>query len=69
MVVAVVQRATDGGALDGRRGSPRTAATGWRATSGPKHFLVLDSLERSPAGKADYRLIKSLASAELTPAG
>jgi acyl-CoA synthetase (AMP-forming)/AMP-acid ligase II len=31
----------------------------------PKRYLVLDSLQRSPAGKADYTLLKELAAKEL----
>ena len=27
----------------------------------PKHFLRVDSLQRSPAGKADYKLLRNIA--------
>ena len=40
----------------------RTTLAGYKV---PKRFLVLDSLQRSPAGKADYKLLKELAAKEL----
>ena len=34
----------------------------------PKHLVIVDKVERSPAGKADYRWAKSVAEAGV-PAG
>jgi 3-oxocholest-4-en-26-oate---CoA ligase len=36
----------------------RTALAGYKV---PKRFVVVDSLQRSPAGKADYNLLRSIA--------
>jgi fatty-acyl-CoA synthase len=63
MVVALVQ-ATDGTEID-----PDDLALHCRATLAgykvPKRFVVLDSLQRSPAGKADYKLLRDVAAKSL----
>ena len=58
-VVALVQSA-DGSALDepGLARHCRETLAGYKV---PKRFLVLDSLHRSPSGKADYKLLRSIA--------
>lgn len=61
MVVALVQTA-DGTDLD-----EATLASHCRETLAgykvPKRFLALDTLRRSPAGKADYKVLRALAAA------
>jgi acyl-CoA synthetase (AMP-forming)/AMP-acid ligase II len=32
----------------------------------PKEFIALDSLQRSPAGKADYKLLRAVAQEKVT---
>ena len=59
MVVALVEP-TDGRTIDAdalARALPASLA-GYKV---PKRFVVLDSLQRSPAGKADYKLLRELA--------
>ena len=36
------------------------------ATSCPKHLVIVDKVERSPAGKADYRWAKTVAEQSVT---
>ena len=36
----------------------RTTLAGYKV---PKYFLVLESMQRSPAGKADYTLLRGIA--------
>jgi len=64
MVVALVEPA-DGLPID-----TGTLAAHCRATLAaykvPKQFVTLPSLQRSPAGKADYKLLRELAMAELS---
>ncbi|HUI48683.1 MAG TPA: AMP-binding protein [Acidimicrobiia bacterium] len=59
MVVALVQAAgpdaIDGGELAEHC---RTVLAGYKV---PKHFVGVDSLQRSPAGKADYKLLRNVA--------
>jgi fatty-acyl-CoA synthase len=59
MVVALVQPA-GAGALDeaGLAAHCRTTLAGYKV---PKHFVSVDSLQRSPAGKADYKLLRTVA--------
>ena len=59
MVVALVQTA-NGAALDDVALTAHCRATlaGYKV---PKRFVVLDSLQRSPAGKANYKLLRELA--------
>jgi len=63
MVVALVQphggAAIDAGALGTHC---RTSLAGYKV---PKRVLVVESLERSPAGKADYKLLRALAAERL----
>jgi fatty-acyl-CoA synthase len=63
MVVALIE--TTNGAVD-----EATLAAHCRETLAgykiPKRFVVLDSLQRSPAGKADYKLLKEIAVKELS---
>jgi acyl-CoA synthetase (AMP-forming)/AMP-acid ligase II len=65
MVVAVVQRRDPSAATptaDELTEFCRDRMAGYKR---PKHFLFRDTLQRSPSGKADYRLIKDLAVREL----
>ena len=61
MVVATVQLA-DGVALDeaGLSAHCRTTLAAYKV---PKRFVALDSLQRSPAGKADYKLLREIVAA------
>ncbi|HEY3834676.1 MAG TPA: AMP-binding protein [Acidimicrobiia bacterium] len=61
MVVALVavRAAVNDGEL---REHARQGLAGYKV---PKHFVVMDSLQRSPAGKADYTLLRGLAAARL----
>jgi fatty-acyl-CoA synthase len=63
-VVALVHP-TDGRAIDGDALAAHCRATlaGYKV---PKRILVFDSLQRSPAGKADYKLLRELAAERLT---
>jgi fatty-acyl-CoA synthase len=64
MVIALVQSA-DGTAVD-----EKVLATHCRASLAgykvPKRFVGVDSLQRSPAGKADYKLLRTVAEEALT---
>jgi 3-oxocholest-4-en-26-oate---CoA ligase len=64
MVVALVQptagRTVDPGVLSVHC---RASLAGYKV---PKRILMFDSLQRSPAGKADYRLLRQLAAEQLT---
>ncbi len=69
MVVAVVQRrdpSAEAPTGDDLTAFCRDRMAGYKR---PKHFLFQPTLQRSPSGKADYRLIRGIAAAELTPAG
>jgi acyl-CoA synthetase (AMP-forming)/AMP-acid ligase II len=59
MVVALVEptapRALDAGTLDAHC---RDALAGYKR---PKRFVFVDTLSRSPSGKADYRMLRDLA--------
>jgi 3-oxocholest-4-en-26-oate---CoA ligase len=59
MVVALVAP-NDGAAIDedALAAHARTTLAGYKV---PKRFLTLDSLQRSPAGKADYKLLRKIA--------
>jgi fatty-acyl-CoA synthase len=59
MVVAIVEPA-DGTALDGEelRAHCHTTLAGYKV---PKEFITIDSMQRSPAGKADYNVLKQYA--------
>jgi 3-oxocholest-4-en-26-oate---CoA ligase len=59
MVVAIVQPA-DTVAIDESDLAAHCRATlaGYKV---PKHFVSVDSLQRSPAGKADYKLLRNIA--------
>jgi acyl-CoA synthetase (AMP-forming)/AMP-acid ligase II len=48
--------------LDGVRDRLRSSLAGYKL---PKHLVVVDRVERSPAGKADYRWAKATAAARL----
>ena len=63
MVVALVQ-AGEGSDLDeaALASHCREALAGYKV---PKRFLVLDTLRRSPAGKADYKVLRALAADEV----
>ncbi|MFM7224942.1 MAG: AMP-binding enzyme, partial [Actinomycetota bacterium] len=58
MVVALVEPAGDAIDPDALGAHCRTSLAGYKV---PKRFLVLDSLQRSPAGKADYTLLRGIA--------
>jgi fatty-acyl-CoA synthase len=66
MVVALVQpasgRAVDDVDSDALRAHCRTTLAGYKV---PKTVLVLPSLQRSPAGKADYQLLRGIAAREV----
>jgi fatty-acyl-CoA synthase len=47
---------------DALRAHARHGLAGYKV---PKHFVVMDSLQRSPAGKADYTLLRGVAAARL----
>jgi acyl-CoA synthetase (AMP-forming)/AMP-acid ligase II len=58
MVVALVQP------TGATFGAPDLAAHCHTTLAGykvPKHFVSVDSLQRSPAGKADYKLLRRVA--------
>jgi 3-oxocholest-4-en-26-oate---CoA ligase len=59
MVVALVEPA-GAGTLDesGLAAHCRATLAGYKV---PKHFVSVDSLQRSPAGKADYKLLRQVA--------
>ncbi len=61
MVVALValRGAVSGGEL---REHARRVLAGYKV---PKHFVAMDSLHRSPAGKADYTLLRAMAAQRL----
>jgi fatty-acyl-CoA synthase len=63
MVVALVEPAN--GTLDERALAEHCRATlaGYKV---PKRFVRVDSLQRSPAGKADYKLLREVAAREVT---
>jgi fatty-acyl-CoA synthase len=65
MVVALLQMrdsvAIDDAALAAHA---RTTLAGYKV---PKQFVALDSLQRSPAGKADYKLLREIAAGTLRP--
>jgi 3-oxocholest-4-en-26-oate---CoA ligase len=63
MVVALVHP-TDGRVVDADAlgAQCRTSLAGYKV---PKRILVFDSLQRSPAGKADYKLLRELAARRL----
>jgi acyl-CoA synthetase (AMP-forming)/AMP-acid ligase II len=63
MVVALVQP-VDGRAIDADvvAAHCRETLAGYKV---PKRILVFDSLQRSPAGKADYKLLRALAAERL----
>ena len=48
------------------RSCASTAGPRWPATSCPKHLVVVDQVQRSPAGKADYRWAEATAKASLS---
>ncbi len=58
MVVALVQPATPTLDADTLAAHCRATLAGYKV---PKHFVSVDSLQRSPAGKADYKLLKNVA--------
>jgi fatty-acyl-CoA synthase len=66
MVVALVQPATGRAVCDldveALRAHCRTTLAGYKV---PKTVLVLPSLQRSPAGKADYQLLRGIAAREV----
>jgi 3-oxocholest-4-en-26-oate---CoA ligase len=59
MVIALVEP-TNGATLDADELTAHARAT-LAAYKVPKRFIALDSLQRSPAGKADYKLLRDLA--------
>ncbi len=63
MVVALLQM-RDGIAVDedALAAHTRTTLAGYKV---PKRFLAYDSLQRSPAGKADYKLLREIAATTL----
>jgi acyl-CoA synthetase (AMP-forming)/AMP-acid ligase II len=61
MVVALVESRADGGAPVAAEALARHCRTTLAGYKVPKEFIVVDSLERSPAGKADYNLLRSIA--------
>jgi len=63
MVVALVE-APAGATIDADAlgAHCRASLAGYKV---PKRVLVVDSLQRSPAGKADYTLLRALAAARL----
>ncbi len=64
MVVALVQP-SDGLVLDddALHADCRQSLAGYKV---PKRFIALESLQRSPAGKADYKLLREIAAKEVT---
>jgi acyl-CoA synthetase (AMP-forming)/AMP-acid ligase II len=63
MVVALVQpHAGKQIAIDALGTHCRTTLAGYKV---PKRVVIVDSLERSPAGKADYKLLRALAAERL----
>jgi acyl-CoA synthetase (AMP-forming)/AMP-acid ligase II len=62
MVVALVEVTNGAADEDALAAHCRTTLAGYKV---PKRFIVLDSLQRSPAGKADYKLLKDIAAKEL----
>jgi fatty-acyl-CoA synthase len=64
MVVAIVEPA-DGLTLDAEalRAHCHTTLAGYKV---PKEFVIVDSMQRSPAGKADYNVLKKYATEALT---
>ncbi len=69
MVVALVQpasgRTVDDIDADGLRAHCRATLAGYKV---PKVVLALSSLQRSPAGKADYQLLRGIASEQVAGA-
>ena len=64
MVVALVQPTGAGTVDDGELAAHcRSTLAGYKV---PKHFIALDSLQRSPAGKADYKLLREIAAKEVS---
>ena len=63
MIVALVQ-AKDGHTIDADALREFCRAT-LAAYKVPKQIVVVDSLERSPAGKADYKRLRELAASEV----
>jgi acyl-CoA synthetase (AMP-forming)/AMP-acid ligase II len=63
MVIALLQ-ANDGQELDvdALRAHCRGSLAGYKV---PKQMIVLDSLERSPAGKADYKRLREVAAGKV----
>jgi fatty-acyl-CoA synthase len=63
-VIALIERrpGADGLSRDDLAAHCRTTLAGYKV---PKEFVTVDSLQRSPAGKADYNLLRSVAAAEL----
>ena len=59
MVVALVQP-HDGRTIDADALAAHCRAS-LAAYKVPKQMIVIDSLERSPAGKADYKLLREIA--------
>jgi 3-oxocholest-4-en-26-oate---CoA ligase len=63
MVVALVQPADDTALdQDDIAAHCRASLAGYKV---PKRFVTLDSLQRSPAGKADYKLLRDIAAKEV----
>jgi fatty-acyl-CoA synthase len=65
MVVALVE-ASAGASIDADvlGAHCRASLAGYKV---PKRVVVVDSLQRSPAGKADYKLLRALAAERLQP--
>jgi acyl-CoA synthetase (AMP-forming)/AMP-acid ligase II len=62
MIVALVQvRAGHTIDADALRDHCRTTLAAYKV---PKRVMVVDSLERSPAGKADYKRLRELAASK-----
>jgi acyl-CoA synthetase (AMP-forming)/AMP-acid ligase II len=61
MVVALVESRADGGAPVAAEALARHCRTTLAGYKVPKEFIVVDSLQRSPAGKADYNQLRSIA--------
>jgi acyl-CoA synthetase (AMP-forming)/AMP-acid ligase II len=59
-VAAVVQPVGDAPSLDEIRDHCRSSLAGYKL---PKHLVVVDEVQRSPAGKADYRWARAIAEA------
>jgi acyl-CoA synthetase (AMP-forming)/AMP-acid ligase II len=62
MVVALVESGDGALVGDDLAAHCRATLAGYKV---PKRFVFVESLQRSPAGKADYKLLRDIAAAAL----